>query len=163
MVITHTPMDIIDWEAMRITFQFTPEAERVLGQQLLFSNYKSETTTKVFILATGTRRRRLKVPGEHEFDGKGVSYSVACDGPLYKGKKVAVVGGGNSAVMEALFLDSCQCREVYLIHRRNQLRAAKPFEKNILENSRVKIIWDTIVTEIHGNKLSVVLGTERVP
>lgn len=108
-------------------------------------------TAKVVVLATGTTHRHLNIPGENEFDTKGVSYCATCDGPLYKAKKVAVVGGGSSAVTEALFLDNI-VREVYLIHRRDRLRAEESLQREILNNSKVNIIWESAVTEIHGSE-----------
>ena len=106
---------------------------------------------KVGIIATGTSHRHLNVPGEKEFEAKGVSYCATCDGPLYKAKKVAVVGGGNSAVTEALYLDNV-VREVYLIHRRDQLRAEQSLQNEILNNSKVNFVWNSVVSEIHGSE-----------
>lgn len=108
-------------------------------------------TSKIVILATGTNHRHLGVPGEDENEGRGVSYCATCDGPLYKSKKVLVVGGGNSAVTEALYLDNL-VRETYLVHRRDQLRAENSLKKAILENSKVNILWDSVVKEIHGSE-----------
>ncbi len=108
-------------------------------------------TAKVVILATGTNHRHLNIPGEKEFDAKGVSFCATCDGPLYKAKKVAVVGGGNSAVTEALYLDNV-VREVYMIHRRDRLRAEESLQKEILNNSNVNMVWDSVVQEIHGSE-----------
>lgn len=108
-------------------------------------------TAKIIVLATGTTHRHLNVPGEEEFEAKGVSYCATCDGPLYKARKVAVVGGGNSAVTEALYLDNV-VREVYLIHRRNQLRAEDSLKREILNNSKVNFVWDSVVTEIQGSE-----------
>jgi thioredoxin reductase (NADPH) len=108
---------------------------------------------KVVVVATGTTHRHLGVPGEDEFEGKGVSYCATCDGALYKAKKVVVVGGGNSAVTEALYLDNV-VREVSLIHRRDRLRAEESLQKQILQNSNVKMIWDSVVTEISGDEVS---------
>ena len=110
-------------------------------------------TAKVVVLATGTTHRHLGVPGEEEFEGKGVSYCATCDGALYKTKKVIVVGGGNSAVTEALYLDNV-VREVSLIHRRDRLRAEESLQKQILENSKVNMLWDSIVTDISGDEIS---------
>ncbi|MHA1976109.1 MAG: NAD(P)/FAD-dependent oxidoreductase [Candidatus Hodarchaeales archaeon] len=110
-------------------------------------NYKA----KVIVLATGTTHRHLGVPGEETLEGKGVSYCATCDGPLYGARKVVVVGGGNSAVTEALYLDKV-VREVSLIHRRDKLRAEESLQKQILENSNVKMIWDSVVTEIIGDE-----------
>jgi len=106
---------------------------------------------KVVIIATGTSHRHLNIPGEKEFEAKGVSYCATCDGPLYKAKKVAVVGGGNSAVTEALYLDNV-VREVYLIHRRDQLRAEQSLQNEILNNSKVNFVWNSVVSEIHGSE-----------
>jgi thioredoxin reductase (NADPH) len=112
-------------------------------------NYKA----KVAVIATGTNHRHLGVPGEDEFDGKGVSYCATCDGPLYKMKKVIVVGGGNSAVTEALYLDNV-VREVSLIHRRDRLRAEDSLQDQILNKSKVNMIWDSVVTQIEGDELA---------
>jgi thioredoxin reductase (NADPH) len=110
-------------------------------------------TAKVVVIATGTTHRHLGIPGEEEFEGKGVSYCATCDGALYKTKKVIVVGGGNSAVTEALYLDNV-VREVSLIHRRDRLRAEESLQKQILENSNVNMVWDSVVTEITGDEIS---------
>ncbi|MHA1443233.1 MAG: NAD(P)/FAD-dependent oxidoreductase [Candidatus Hodarchaeales archaeon] len=109
--------------------------------------------TKVVVLATGTAHRHLNVKGEEKFEGKGVSFCATCDGALYKTKKVVVVGGGNSAVTEALYLDNV-VREVSLIHRRDALRAEESLKKSILNNSKVKMIWDSVITEINGDEES---------
>jgi len=108
-------------------------------------------STKVVVLATGTAHRHLNVNGEKEFEGKGVSFCATCDGALYKAKKVVVVGGGNSAVTEALYLDNV-VREVSLIHRRDSLRAEESLKNSILNKSNVKMIWDSVVTEISGDE-----------
>ncbi|UCE12672.1 MAG: thioredoxin-disulfide reductase [Candidatus Heimdallarchaeota archaeon] len=106
---------------------------------------------KVVIIATGTAHRHLNIPGEEEFEGKGVSYCATCDGPLYKAKKVAVVGGGNSAVTEALYLNNV-VREVHLIHRRDRLRADESLQREILNNSNVNFVWDSVIEEIQGSE-----------
>lgn len=108
-------------------------------------------STKVVVLATGTAHRHLEVKGEKEFEGKGVSFCATCDGALYKNKKVVVVGGGNSAVTEALYLDNV-VREVSLIHRRDALRAEESLKNAILNNSKVNMIWDSVMTEISGDE-----------
>ncbi len=112
----------------------------------------------VVVLAMGTSHRHLGVPGEEKLEGKGVSYCATCDGPLYGSRKVVVVGGGNSAVTEALYLDNV-VREVSLIHRRDQLRAEESLQKEILQNSNVNMIWDSVVTEIIGDEMS---GVKKV-
>ena len=104
--------------------------------------------TKAVLLATGAQHRFLGVPGEKRLSGKGVSYCAACDGPLFKGKRVHIVGGGNSAVTEALHLHNMGVA-VTLIHRRDQLRAQEHLSKNLFENN-IPILWNTEVREIKG-------------
>ena len=103
------------------------------------------------IIATGTTPRRLGVPGESEFVGRGVSFCATCDGFFYRGKEVVVVGGGNAAVVEAEFLTRFASR-VYLVHRRDQLRAEKVLQERVLRNSKVVPIWNTVVTAIVGQE-----------
>ena len=103
------------------------------------------------IFATGGGHRHLGVPGEDNLTGRGVSYCATCDGPLFRDKTVAVVGGGNTAVTEALYLAEVVAK-VYLIHRRDELRAEKIVQDYVF-NSSVEIIWDTIVKEIKGDDL----------
>lgn len=105
---------------------------------------------KTVILATGANPRKLGVPGEAKFTGSGVSYCATCDGALYKGKTVAVVGGGDSAVEEAIFLTKF-AEKVYIIHRRDELRAVKLIQKRAFENDKIEIIWDSIVKEVNGS------------
>ncbi|MHA3963860.1 MAG: NAD(P)/FAD-dependent oxidoreductase [Candidatus Thorarchaeota archaeon SMTZ1-45] len=106
---------------------------------------------KAIIIATGGGHKHLDVPGEEKLTGRGVSYCATCDGPLFRGKTVAVVGGGNTAVTEALYLSEVVSK-VYLIHRRDELRAEKVVQDYVF-NSSVEIIWDTIVKEIRGDDL----------
>lgn len=103
------------------------------------------------ILCTGTEHKKLGVKGEKEFQGRGVSYCATCDGFFFKGKKVAVVGGGNSAVIEAIFLRQIDI-DVTVIHRRDELRAEKALEDEAKEKG-VKFIWNSIVEEIFGNEM----------
>jgi thioredoxin reductase (NADPH) len=104
---------------------------------------------RAVIIATGARPLTLGVPGEDKFIGKGVSYCATCDGFFFKGKNVVVVGGGDTAVQEALYLTKI-CSKVTLIHRRDQLRATKILRDKILANEKVEVIWDTVVEEIIG-------------
>ncbi len=104
------------------------------------------------IIASGCRYRRLGVPGEDEFVGKGVSYCATCDGPLFGDKAVAVVGGGDAAITEALYL-SRFASSVKVIHRRDQLRASRINQERVLAEPRVELIWDNIVTEIRGDEV----------
>jgi len=106
--------------------------------------------TKSVLLATGATHRHLNVPGESRLAGRGVSYCSTCDGPLFKGKKVVMVGGGNSAVTEALHLFHMGI-DVTLIHRRDKLRA-QDFLAKQLSNNNIAVIWDSEIKEIRGEE-----------
>ena len=110
-------------------------------------NYQAKSV----ILTTGAEPRRLGVPGEEKFWGKGVSTCATCDGFFYRGKKVVVVGGGDAAVEEGLFLTKF-ADEVTLIHRREELRANKSAQARVFANEKMKFIWNTTVEEILGNE-----------
>ena len=107
---------------------------------------------KTIIIATGAQPMKLGVPGEKEFIGRGVSYCAVCDGAFYKDKIVAVVGGGNAAVEEAMYLTKFASK-VYLIHRRNELRADKIVQERAFKNDKIEFVWDTVVEEIKGDDL----------
>ncbi len=102
------------------------------------------------VIASGAQYRKLDVAGEGEYVGKGVSYCATCDGPLFKAKTVAVVGGGDSAVTEALYLSKFASL-VKVIHRRSQLRASQIFEERARAEPKIEFIWDTVVTQIEGD------------
>ena len=110
-----------------------------------------EYKVKAIIFCTGTQYRKLNAPGEEELSGKGVSYCATCDGFFFKNKKVAVVGGGNSALIEAIYLKQIGCKEVYLIHRRDQLRAEKTYEKEAISKG-VEILFNKVVEKINGKE-----------
>lgn len=103
------------------------------------------------IVATGASPQKLNVPGEDKFKGKGVSYCAVCDGALYKGKDIVAIGGGDTAVEEALFLTKF-CRKVTLIHRRDRLRAVKILQERVLSNKKTEFVWDSVVSEILGSQ-----------
>jgi len=105
--------------------------------------------TKSLIIATGASPHKLGVPGEKKFIGRGVSFCATCDGFFYHDKRVIVVGGGNSAIEEALFLTKF-ASTVYIVHRRNRLRADDILKKRVEGNERIKIVWDSVVTEVVG-------------
>jgi thioredoxin reductase (NADPH) len=116
---------------------------------MLIESSKSKYKARSIIIATGSRHRRLQVPGESDFLGRGVCYCATCDGPLYQGKKVLMIGGGNAAAQEALYLQSIGCY-VTIVHRRDELRAEKYLQKKI-EEKDIPIIWDSVVEEIKGD------------
>ena len=106
------------------------------------------------VLATGASPRELGLPGERELRGRGVSYCATCDGMFYRGKTVAVVGGGNTAAADVLYL-SRLCEKVYLIHRRDQLRASRVYLEPLKQAENVEILWDSQVTELlYGETLT---------
>jgi len=107
--------------------------------------------SKTLITASGSNPRRLGVPGEEEFLNRGVSYCATCDGALFDGVPIAVIGGGDSATQEALFLTRFGS-VVYLIHRRDKLRAQKHLQEKVLSHPKIKFVPDTVVEEIRGNE-----------
>lgn len=110
--------------------------------------------TVALILAVGGNVRKLGIPGEAEYLGSGVSYCATCDGFFFRDKTVVVVGGGDTAVEEALYLSKLT-RKVYLVHRRNALRASKLLQNRLTAEPKIEVIWNTIVTEIKGNGSTV--------
>jgi thioredoxin reductase (NADPH) len=104
------------------------------------------------IVATGAYWRKLGVRGEDVFVGKGVSYCATCDGPIYKNREVVVVGGGDAAVKEAVFLTKF-ANKVTIVHRRNRLRAIKALEKRAFANSKIYFAWNSVVEEISGGNV----------
>jgi len=106
-----------------------------------------EFLAKTVIVATGAHHRPLGVSGEKELIGRGLAYCATCDGMFYRGKTVAVVGGGNSAVADALYLSRI-CKKVYLIHRRDTLRASAVYKKPLSETENVEILWNATVKEL---------------
>ena len=113
------------------------------------TTYAGEYLAETIIIATGASPRHLNVPGEKEFIGKGVSYCATCDGHFFQGKDVVVVGGGDSALKEGLFLTRF-ANSVTIIHRRDELRGGVLLETRAKDNPKIRFIWDTIVAEILG-------------
>jgi thioredoxin reductase (NADPH) len=110
---------------------------------------RGEYLTRTVIIATGSVHRKLGLKNEGKYIGKGVSYCATCDGAFFKDKVVAVVGGGDWALTEALFLTKF-CRSVKIIHRRDQFRGQKILQERLFANEKIEILWDSIVTEISG-------------
>ncbi len=120
------------------------------GEKKIVSTDSGDLEAKAVIIATGANPKRLNVPGETELISKGVSYCALCDGPFFRNKTVVVVGGGNSAVTDALFL-SKTARKVYLVHRRDRLRAAKVLQDRVFTTSNIEFILNAFVQEIVGS------------
>ena len=110
---------------------------------------RGEYKSKAVLVATGSNHRKLGIKGEERLTGRGVSFCATCDGAFFQDKVVAVVGGGNWALTEALFLTRF-CREVKIIHRRDQLRAEKILQERAFDNPKVEVLWDTVVAKING-------------
>ncbi|HEU4964129.1 MAG TPA: thioredoxin-disulfide reductase [Bacilli bacterium] len=110
---------------------------------------RGEFLTKTIILATGAEPKLLGAPGEQELRGRGVSYCATCDGAFFRGKELVVVGGGDSAVEEGIYLTR-HASKVTIIHRRDQLRAQKILQERAFKNEKIEFIWDTVVESIEG-------------
>jgi len=117
----------------------------------LRTQFEKEYKAEAIILAMGATPRKLQVPGEEELTGRGVSYCATCDGFFFRDKEVVVVGGGDSALEEGIFLTRFASK-VTIIHRRDQLRASKILQKRAFENDRIEFIWDSIVTRINAGE-----------
>jgi thioredoxin reductase (NADPH) len=119
------------------------------GELFILDSGSEEIRTKSVVLATGATPIKMGVPGEERLTGRGVSYCATCDGALYRERTVAVIGGGDSAVEEALFLTRFASR-VHIVHRRDQLRAVPLTSKRALENEKITMEWNTVLTEVLG-------------
>src|SRR4030066_1593085 len=121
------------------------------GDMKVVQTHESTYRCEALIICTGTEYRKLGVPGEKEFAGKGVSYCATCDGAFFQDRKIVVVGGGDSALTEALFLTQF-AKELTIIHRREALRATKIYQERAMANPRIKFLWNSVVQGIKGNK-----------
>ena len=110
--------------------------------------YKAKTV----LIATGAAHRKLGVPGEEELGGMGVSYCATCDGAFFRNKVTAVVGGGDVALEDAIFLARL-CKKVYLIHRRDELRGARSLQEAVFKQENIEVVWDSVVEKIQGENM----------
>ena len=115
------------------------------------TTYGGEYETQALIVASGASPRKLGVPGEEELSGRGVSYCATCDGFFYMGKEIVMVGGGDAAIEEAMFLTRFASK-VTVIHRRDQLRAERLLQEQAFRNEKIEFMWDTVVTEVAGEE-----------
>ena len=143
----------------RIEFDYVTEIVTDAYPFLVRTQSGKEYATKSIILATGARPRYMEVPGEKEYTGKGVSYCGTCDGFFFRGKDVVVVGGGDSAVEEGLFLTKFATR-VRIVHRRDELRASKILQGRAFANEKIEFVWNTVVTEVVGDDEGKVAGVK---
>lgn len=153
-------MEKIEEHADKFGIQKFPmqEIEKVdlISKKIYTKEY--EFGAKTIIIATGAQPMKLGVKGEKEFVGRGVSYCAVCDGAFYKNKVVAVIGGGNSAIEEAMYLTKFASK-VFVVHRRNELRADKIIQERAFKNEKIEFVWNNVVKEINGENTvnSVVL------
>jgi len=133
---------------LKIRSERVARVERT-GETFVVHTDKGKYPAETVIIATGSEPRQLGAAGERELRGGGVTYCATCDGPLYKDMDVAVVGGGDSAVGEALYLTRF-AKKVYVIHRRDLFRADGILAEQAVADDKIEIIWDTVVTAIHG-------------
>ena len=134
----------------RIQYDYVSEVDFTKGSPFKLKTYSQEYEAKTVIIATGASAKRLGIPGEDELIGKGVSYCATCDGFFFKNKDVLVIGGGDSAVQEGLFLTK-YATQVRIVHRRDHLRAGEFLKKQASENEKIKFVFDTVLEEIKGN------------
>ncbi len=127
-----------------------------MGKEKIVKTSEGDLTARTVIVATGAKPRRLGISGEKEFTGKGVSYCATCDGPFFKGQRVLVIGGGDTAVKEAVYLSRI-AGKVYIVHRRDQLRAEKIIQEKALSIPNIEMLWSHVLKEIKGKK-----GVEKV-
>lgn len=127
-----------------VSVDFSGKAKQVVTGD---GTYESRTV----IIATGAQYRKLGVPGEDTLRGMGVSYCATCDGAFFRGKETAVIGGGDVALEDALFLARA-CSKVYLIHRRNEFRGAKVLQERVFQTPNIEVIWDTVAESINGTE-----------
>jgi thioredoxin reductase (NADPH) len=134
----------------RLVYDEVAEVNLSEGAPFYVKTHGEEYQADALIITAGASPRRLGIPGEDELIGRGVSYCATCDGFFFRGKDVVVVGGGDSALEEGIFLTKF-ADSVSIIHRRDELRAGPTLQKRAFANKKISFIWDTIVTEINGN------------
>ena len=133
----------------RFEYDEVTEVDFRPGQPLRLKTYSNEYEAESVIITTGASAKKLEIPGETEFVGRGVSYCATCDGFFFKGKDVLVIGGGDSALQEALFLTKFASR-VRVVHRRDQFRAGDFLQQKATENEKIQPVFDTVLDRIDG-------------
>src|ERR671924_1450044 len=133
---------IVDDEAIKVDFKKRPFTIRT---------HVETYTAEAVIICTGASPRKLGIPAEQQFSGRGVSYCATCDGPFFKGEDIVVVGGGDTAIEEATFLTKFG-KSVKIIHRRDTLRASRILQDKAFENSKIQFLWNSVVSDIKGDK-----------
>lgn len=141
----------------RVEYDYVTELVTDQHPYVVRTQNGKEYATKAVIICTGARPRFLGIPGEQEYTGKGVSYCATCDGFFFREKEVIVVGGGDSALEEGLFLTKFATR-VRIIHRRDELRASKIMQDRAMKHEKIEFVWNTVVTEVVGDEEGKVTG-----
>lgn len=133
---------ILDDEVIKVNFKKKP---------FTITTHSETYTAKSVIVCTGASPRKLGIPSEQQFSGRGVSYCATCDGPFFKGEDIVVVGGGDTALEEAMFLTKFG-KSVKVVHRRDYLRASKILQEKAKENPKIEFLWNNVVSDIKGEK-----------
>jgi thioredoxin reductase (NADPH) len=133
---------IVDDEVIKVNFKKRP---------LVITTHSETYTAEAVIVCTGASPRKLGIPAEQQFSGRGVSYCATCDGPFFKGEDIVVVGGGDTALEEATFLTKFG-KSVKIVHRRDTLRASKILQEKALDNPKIEFVWNNVVSDIKGDK-----------
>jgi thioredoxin reductase (NADPH) len=142
--------------------QFTKvDKVELAGKRKMVTAGENKFSASALIISTGAQANKVGIPGEEEFTGKGVSYCATCDGAFFKDQDVAVVGGGDTALEDALYL-SRLARKVFVIHRRDQLRAQKVLQDRAMNNDTIEIIWNTVPKAIKGEGMGKTFLLENV-
>lgn len=131
------------------------------GEEKIVLTPDGEMRALTVIIAMGATPRRVGVPGEDRFAGKGVSYCATCDGAFFRDKEVAVIGGGNTAIQDAVFLAKFASK-VKVIHRRNALRATKILQERAMKNEKIEFIWNSVLTKIDGKNTVEKIGLKNM-
>ena len=134
-----------------LDLQAQQNAHGVKDYKFVCTGEEVKLTSKAVIITTGSSPERLFVEGESEYIGKGVSFCATCDGALYWEKEVMVIGGGNTAIQEALFLTKF-AKKVYIVHRRSELRAVKILQERAFDNKKIEFIWDSVIEKFLGGE-----------
>jgi len=145
----------------RFEYDEVVEVDFTNGSPFTIKTHAKEFEAEAVIVTAGASPRRLGIPGEDEYIGRGVSFCATCDGFFFRGRDVVVVGGGDSALEEGLFLTKF-ANQVRIIHRRDELRAGPTLEKRARSNEKIKFIWNTVVDEIIGNGMVSAVTTSNV-
>jgi thioredoxin reductase (NADPH) len=133
---------IVDDEVIEVDFKSKP---------FMIKTHSEKYTAEAVIICTGASPRKLGIPAEQQFSGRGVSYCATCDGPFFKGEDIVVVGGGDTAMEEATFLTKFG-KSVKIVHRRDSLRASKILQDKALENPKIEFLWNSVISDIKGDK-----------